>query len=179
MRPYFTAQYQLRYATRMRTALAFVVLLVSTSSVQADPGARAMTVIDALRVDTQTSDKLIDIVVRYDSELARLQRQRIEVKRRLVLAQHDHPKEVEFLLDDAIANQRALAQNEEQLIRRARKILGPRRAAELLVLINATEQDDSLPLTGGTRPGYDPNALFPPPAKTPCNPFESMHGCRR
>jgi hypothetical protein len=171
----------------MRIAVAFMVLLVSASSVQADSGARAVAVIDALRVDTQTADKLIDILIRYDNEVSRLQRQRIEVKRRMVLARHDHPRDIEFLLDDAIANQRALAHNEEQLIRRARKILGPRRAAELLVLVNATEParaDDTPRPTFADTPSapariHDPNALFPPAAKPPCDPFESMHGCGR
>jgi parvulin-like peptidyl-prolyl isomerase len=171
----------------MRMAAAFLVLLVSAASAQADSGGRATAVTDALGVDARTAEKLIEIVIRYDTETARLQRQRIEVKRRLVLARHEHPKDVELLLEDAIANQRALTQNEEQLIRRTRKILGAKRAAELLVLINATEPDrrDETPppaLADDTprRPVRDPDALFPPGStRPPCNPFESMHGCRR
>jgi hypothetical protein len=170
----------------MRIALAFLVLLGLASTVQADSGARAMAVADALAVDTQTADRLIDIVARYDIELARLERQRIEVKRRLLLARHDNPKDIDFLLEDAIANQRAVAQNEEQLIRRARKVLGAKRAAELLVLLNATEPPratETAPSPIAATPesqrrsAYDPNALFPP--KGGCDPFESMHGCGR
>ena len=168
----------------MRIAVAFVVLLVSASSVQADSGARAMAVADALGVDSQTAD-LIEIVTRYDIELSRLERQSSEIKRRLLLARNDNPKDIDFLLDNAIANQRAVAQNEEQLIRRARKVLGAKRAAQLLVLLNATEPpratDTASPVLASTpdspRRAHDPNALFPP--KGPCNPFDSMHGCGR
>jgi hypothetical protein len=171
----------------MRIAAAFLVLLVTTASAQADSGARALAVTDALGVDARTAEKLIEILVRYDNELSRIEQQRVDVKRRLVLARHDHPKDIELLLEDKIANQRAAAQNEEQLIRRARKILGPQRAAELLVLINATEPDNLGPPTFATatapdpRRVRDPDALFPPgsPNRVPCNPFESMHGCRR
>jgi hypothetical protein len=167
----------------MRIAVAFVVLLVSASSVQADPSTRAMAVADALTIDPTTADKLIDILVKYDAELTRLQRQRIEIKRRLVLARHEHPRDVEIVLDDVIGNQRAFVANEETLVRRARKILGARRAAELLVLINATEParvDETAPALAvspepARRTAYDPNVLFPP--RSPCNPFESMHGC--
>jgi hypothetical protein len=170
----------------MRTAAAILVVLVASSSVQADPGARAVAVIDGLRVDDATADKLLAVVTAYDKELSRLQRQRIEVKRRLVLAANDQPKQVDVLLDDAIANQRALAHNEEQLIRRTKKLLGPKRAAELLVLLAATEPDraeDARPATLAdvpeARTGYDPDALFPPKsARPPCNPFAEMHGCR-
>lgn len=169
----------------MRIAVAFLVLVGSTMAVQAEPGARAMTVADSLGLDPETATKVMNVVVRYDTELARLDRQRIELKRRLVLSRRD-PRDVELVLDDVIANQRALAQNEEQLVRSARKLLGPHRAAALLVLINATEPaavDESPPPAVATTPvpparsSYDPNALFPPRPR--CDPFESMHGCGR
>lgn len=157
------------------------------SPVVADSGARAQAVVDALGVDSQTADKLIDIVIRYDNELARLQRQQSEVKRRLVLARHDQPKDIDFLLDDAISTQRALAQNEEQLIKRVRKIVSAKQSAQLLVLLGATEPQrgmDPAPeptFAEAKRPsGYDPDQLFPPGSqkRVPCDPFASMHGCR-
>jgi hypothetical protein len=144
--------------------LGFLVLLVLTSPAAADPAVRSQAVIEALGVDQATADKLFDILFRYDLDLARLDRRRIDLKRRMVVAQRRQLDEIETLLDDTLENQRALAHNEEQMIKRVRVVVGARRTAQLLVLLAATEPD---------RPDGDTE----PPA--PCNPFQSMHGCRR
>jgi hypothetical protein len=112
----------------MRMAIGFLVLLVLTSSAAADPAVRAQAVIDALGVDELTADKLFDILFRYDLDLARLERQKIELKRRMVLAQRKQLDEIETLLDDTLDNQRALATNEEQMLKRVRnRARAPRR----------------------------------------------------
>jgi hypothetical protein len=166
----------------MRIAAAFLVLLVMTSGADADPSARAAAVIEALQVDDATANKLLDIVIAHDKEQVRLERVRNENKRRLILAHQDKPKDIDLVLEDAVATERALAANEEQLIRRTRRILGAKRAAQLLVLMSATEPDrrDARTFVAPDetqRSSYDPDALFPPPAV--CNPFASMHGCGR
>jgi hypothetical protein len=165
----------------MRIAAAGLVLVASTSVVDADPSARAVAVIEALQVDDTTAGKLLDILIAHDKEQMRLERNRNETKRRLVLAKQGSSKDIDVVLDEAVATERALAANEEQLIRRARRILGPRRAAELLVLMSATEPDRRevrafVAPDETQRSYYDPDALFPPAV---CNPFASMHGCRR
>jgi hypothetical protein len=186
----------------MRLAIAFLVVLVSVAPAAADPGDRAQAVVDALGVDTATATKVRDVVFRYDLDLARLERRRVELRRQLVEAHADEPKHVDLALDDLVANQRALARNEEELITRLRQLLTAKKAAQLLVLLAATEPsrerrpapveiDMEQPVTAQTRrdaddlfpPGSDLNAppnapLNTPPRNKPCNPFESMHGCR-
>lgn len=172
----------------MRIVLALVVLALLASPAAAQPAARAFTVVDGLGVDEQTANKLIDLVARYDSELEKLQRQRSELRRRLVTARHDDAKVVNRLLDDSLANQRAVIQAEERLITRVRQIVSARQTAQLMVLLAATEPshgEDIVPAETADRSGrvsgsYDPNSLFPPgsASRRPCDPFASMHGCR-
>jgi hypothetical protein len=156
-------------------ALGFLVLLVLVSPAAADPGTRAQAVIGALGVDQLTADKLFDVLFRYDLDLARFERRQIELKRRLVGTQRANLDETETLLDDLLDSQRALAQNEEQMIKRVRVIAGAKRTAQLLVLLAATEPERPEGYTGMPLP--PPDQLVTP--SPPCNPFESMHGCTR
>lgn len=177
----------------MRLAIAFLVVVVSVAPAAADPGDRAQAVVDALGVDSVTANKLRDIVFRYDLDLARLERRRVELRRQLVEAHADDPKHVDFALDELVANQRALARNEEELIARLRQLLPAKKAAQLLVLLAATEpsrEHRPAPVEidmeqPSTEARHDADDLFPPgsdlnapPRNKPCNPFESMHGCR-
>jgi len=175
----------------MRIAIAFLVVLVSSTPATADPGDRAQAVVDALGVDAATSNKLRDVVFRYDLDLARLERKRVELRRQLVEAHADDPKQVELALDDLVVNQRALARNEEELIARLRQLLPPKKAAQLLVLLAATEPPRATSIVRAVEtidmepaPASAPrrdSELFPPGSqlrdRSPCNPFESMHGC--
>src|SRR5687768_6794689 len=100
----------------MRIATAFLTLVLLASVATAQPSLRALSVVDALGVDEQKADKLIPWLSVYDEEHAHLNQQRRELKRRLVTARHDDPKTVDKLIDDAMANQRALLHSEEKLV---------------------------------------------------------------
>ena len=145
--------------------MAFLVVLVTASSAFADPGDRAQAVVDALVIDPGTAAKLRDVVSRYDLDLVRLERKRSELRVRLVEAHDRTPQDVEVALDDLVANQRALARNENMLITQVRKLVPAKKAAMLLMLINATDA-----------PRPDMSAAIEP---VPCDAFSSMHGCRR
>ncbi len=170
----------------MRIALVLAVVMGLVSPGLAQPASRAVSVVDGLGVDQLTANKLVDILQRHDSELAKLQRQRSELKRRLVTARHADPKNVDRLLDESIANQRALAQAEEQLITRVRQIVPAQQAAHLLVLLAATEpphgRDAPATFSENPRAGsaYDPRSPLSvgQATRTRCDPFASMHGCR-
>lgn len=169
----------------MRIVLVALVLALLASPAAADVG-RAVIVVDGLGVDEQTANKLIDLVSRYDSELDKLEHTRSDLRRRLVTARHDAPKDVNRLLDDALANQRAIVTAEERLVTRVRQIVSAQQTAQLLVLLAATEPSHveepppaAIAENPRTRSGYDPDSLFPPgsSARPACDPFAMMHRC--
>ena len=173
----------------MRIVLATLLLalmMLPAPAVSAEPAERAVTVVDGLGVDAQTANKLIDLVSRYDSDLDRLERTRSDLRRRLVTARHDAPKDIDRLLDDALANQRAIVAAEERLVTRVRQIVSAQQTAQLLVLLAATEPShtDEVPTPAVAenprqRSGYDPDSLFPPGSsnRPACDPFAMMHRC--
>jgi hypothetical protein len=171
----------------MRIVLATLVLaLLMSPAVSAEPAERAVTVVDGLGVDAQTANKLIDLVTRYDNELDKLQRTRSDLRRRLVTARHDAPKDINRLLDDALANQRAIVDAEERLVTRVRQIVSAQQTAQLLVLLAATEPshvEEAPPPAVAENPrqrsGYDRDSLFPPgsSSRPACDPFAMMHRC--
>lgn len=170
----------------MRIALACLVVVVLGSPVSAEPASRAQAVVDALSVDAVTANKLIDLIAHHDLELDRLQHERAALERRLVTAHRLDPKSVDRLLDDTVANQRAIAQVEERLLARVRQVVPAHQAARLLTLLAVTEpsSDDTAPVTIAVTPRL-PVARAPEslpatgaPARPACDPFASMHGCR-
>lgn len=170
----------------MRILLAAAVLALMASPAAAEPAQRAVTVVDGLGVDAQTANKLIDLVSRYDNDLDRLERTRSDLRRRLVTARHDAPKDVNRLLDDALANQRAIVAAEERLVTRVRQIVSAQQTAQLLVLLAATEpshtDEAATPAVAEnprSRSGYDRESLFPPGSsnRPACDPFAMMHRC--
>jgi hypothetical protein len=166
----------------MRIALACLVVVVLGSPVGAEPASRAQAVVDALAVDAITANKLIDLIAHHDIELQRLQHERADIKRRLVTAHRLDPKTVDRLLDDAAANQHALAEVDERLLARVRQIVPAHQAARLLTLLAVTEpsSDDVFAVTPRPPVARAPD-LVPATAvsgRPACNPFASMHGCR-
>jgi len=172
----------------MRIVFALLVLALAVSPAAAEPSVRAFSIVEALEVDEQTGNKLIDLLTRYDADVDKLVRTRAELKARLVIAHRD-AQGADKLLLDWTANQRAFAALEDQLLARARQSLPGQKAVKLLMLLSLTEAtpppDAPPPTTYATkppsrRPGYNPDALFPPgsPNRPPCDPFASMHGCR-
>lgn len=166
----------------MRIALACLVVVVQGSPAGAEPASRAQAVVDALAVDALTAHKLIDLIARHDSEVDRLQRERADVKRRLVTAHHLDPKSVDRLLDEAVASQRAIARADEHLLARVRQIVSAHQAARLLVLLSVTEPSSAAAIDLTPRlqavGRADTDVARGAAARQPCNPFASMHGCR-
>lgn len=145
----------------MRMTIACLVVLVVTSRAWADSPSRGHVVVDALGVDARTGEKLIAIVDGHDAELAKLQHERGELKSQMVTASRLDPKSLDGLLDATVANQRALAALDGNLIQRVRKLVPSPKAVQLLFLLSIT----------------DPT---PPPATVStavCNPWTSMHRC--
>lgn len=169
----------------MRIALALLVVMVVASPVAAQAPSRAEAVVGALGVDEVTAHKLIDLLVAHDQEVGKLQKKRSEYRRQLVSAHHLDPKAVDRLLDDAMTNQRALADAELRLIARVRQLVPSPKAVQLLFLLSVTDaatpgaaDDPGVPTYA--RGGYDRDPLAPPRVvgRTTCDPFASMHGCR-
>src|SRR5687767_5105630 len=123
----------------MRIVLATLVLALLVSPVAAEPSLRAFAVVDALEVDEPTANKLLDILTRYDADLDKLERTRSELKRRIITARNADAQGADRLLHDWSANQRSIAQIEDQLVARARRLLPGPKAVHLLLLISVTE----------------------------------------
>ena len=152
----------------MRIALALLVVVMVASPVAAEPVSRAEAVVDALGVDEPIARKLIELLTAHDQELAKLQRKRSEYKRQLVSAHHLDAKAVDRLLDDALQNQRALADADLRLVARVRQLVPAPKAVQLLFLLSATEP--TAPTAGEDAPRLARGSV--------CDPFASMHGCR-
>lgn len=169
---------------------------------------RAYTLTEELALDEQTAGKLFPILAKWDDELDKLLVARADVQRRLeASATETDPKVLDKLIDDAVANQRALWDAEDKRLQQLRKILTPAQTARVLVVLPAMErkignqlrkavQQHRLPAPPeaggelgnhpfGPRGGIDPferppprpAPRKPPPGKVPCDPFSTTHGC--
>jgi len=145
----------------MRITIACLVVLVLASPGWADTPSRGHVVVDALGVDARIGEKLIALVDRHDAELAKLQRERGELKSQLVASSRLDPKSLDGLLDATVANQRALAELDGRLLQRVRKLLPSPKAVQLLFLLSVTEPTV-------------PAAMV---STAVCNPWTSMHRC--
>ena len=138
-----------------------LVVLLFAAPVRADSPSRGHVVVDALGVDARTGEKLVAIVDAHDAELAKLQRERGELKSQLVASSRLDPKSLDGLLDATVANQRALAELDGRLIQRVRKLVPSPKAVQLLFLLSVTEP---------TLPAATVSTAV-------CNPWTSMHRC--
>ena len=152
----------------MRILLAICVALVVASPAAAEPS-RAAVIIDRLDVDDATAHRLLDLLVRYDHDLDKLERERASLKLQLFATKHKDPNALDQLLDATIANERAVVDAHERMLGRVRTLLSTAQTVRLLMLLSVTETSR----TAGARAD-----LVRPEAFTPaCDPFESMHGC--
>lgn len=146
---------------------------------------RAYTLTEELSLDEATAGKLFPLLSRYDDEFDKLLVARVDLEKRLVTAdQIKDPKQVDKLIDDAAANQRALWDTEAKRLTELRKILTPAQVARVLVFLPALERKIQNQLRRVVRgkkadrmeaPADDD--LVPPPKKRPCDPFSSKTGC--
>ena len=163
---------------------------------------RAYTLTEQLALDEVTAGKLFPMLAKFDDEFDRLLQQRIILQQRLATANDIRdPKAVDKLIDDAIANQRALWDTEDKRLAQLRRILTPAQTARVLIVLPAMERkiqnqlrkavqnqskadrrsfdvdDDPLP---DENPRVRKNAAPPSgvPANKPCDPFSTLHGCK-
>ena len=102
---------------------------------------RAYTLTAELQLDEQTAGKLFPTLAKFDGEFDKLLQQRMDIQRRLDAAGGvNDPKAVDKLIDEAVANQRALWDTEDKRLAQLRKILTPAQTARVLVVLPAMER---------------------------------------
>jgi hypothetical protein len=102
---------------------------------------RAYTLTDELQLDEQTAARLFPLLSRYDDDFDKLLEQRVNVQRRLQLADTlKDARAVDRLIDEAIANQRGFWDLQDKRLQALRKILTPAQTAKLLVVLPAVER---------------------------------------
>jgi len=168
---------------------------------------RAYTLTTELQLDQPTAEKLFPLLAKFDGEFDKLLQARVDIQRRLDTAHTlADAKAVDKLIDEAVANQRALWDTEDKRLVQLRKILTPQQVARVLVVLPALERKiqnqlrkavqrpklrrQQAPLDPYADDDDDPFEDPPPvkqppkpakqparPGKTPCNPFDTVHGC--
>jgi len=171
----------------MRTIVALFVVLLASPAAFAQ---RATTIADQLDLSANVNAKVVTVLKAYDAEIAHLDAQRRDVRRKLLPARRD-PAAADRLIDEGLANQRARLRAEETLMTNLRALLTPTQIAAVVVMLEASEPDTISPepreaptQRAQTRTAtYDREALWPPGSRqrfsADCDPFASMHGCSR
>ena len=138
-------------------ALLIVMLLAATASAQAPRGPapavdkleqvkkkiramRAFTLTEELGLDEKTAAKLFPILSRWDDVTDKLLQQRVEIQRKLNGGQITDAKQLDKLIDEAVANQKAFWDLEDKRLAEMRKVLTPQQTARLLVVLPAFER---------------------------------------
>jgi hypothetical protein len=102
---------------------------------------RAYTLTAELQLDERTAAKLFPVLAKFDNEFDKLLAARMDIQRRLDAAGSvKDPKVVDKLIDEAVANQRALWGTEDARLAQLRKILTPAQTARVLVVLPAMER---------------------------------------
>jgi hypothetical protein len=102
---------------------------------------RAYALTTELALDEQTAARLFPLLQKFDGEFDKLLAARIDLQRRLERATDlKDPKAVDKLIDEAVANQRALWDTENKRLAELRKILTPAQTARVLVVLPAMER---------------------------------------
>ena len=146
---------------------------------------RAYTLTEELALDEATAAKLFPLLGRYDDEFDKLLAARADLQKRLMNAdQLKDPKQIDKLIDDAAANQRALWDTEAKRLTELRKILTPAQVAHVVVILPALERKIQNQLRRAARKGArmddDPDDAedVRPQKKRPCDPFSSRTPCK-
>lgn len=101
---------------------------------------RAYSLTEQLDLDEATAAKLFPALATFDDELDRLLAARGELQRRLGAAKGLDSTAANKLVDDTVANQRAIWDAEDRRIKQLRMILTPAQTARLLVVLPALER---------------------------------------
>ena len=152
----------------MRMIVAVLVILVGSASAFAD---RAMTIAQSVPQPPDVQAAVAATIARYDAELYRLRYERAELRRQMLTEHTDSTNQK--LLDDTLANTRALAQVDEVLITTLRGQLSADQIVHVLMMLNASEPEAPRML-----PPKRPGAISTQGAvRSSCNPFAQPHGC--
>lgn len=101
---------------------------------------RAYTLTEELALDEATAGKLFPLLAKWDDVTDKLLAQRVDLTRQLRAAGQLPPKQIERLIDDAVANQKAFWDLEDKRLAELRKILTPAQTAQLLVVLPQFER---------------------------------------
>ena len=102
---------------------------------------RANELTEELALDEPTAGKLFPLLARYDDELDKLLEKKVQIARQLEASSgSQNAKAIDLVVDEAIANQKALWSSEERRLGEIRKILTPGQVAKLLIVLPALER---------------------------------------
>jgi Spy/CpxP family protein refolding chaperone len=101
---------------------------------------RAYALTSQLSLDQATAGKLFPLLAHYDDELDKLLVQHVALQRRLRQADKLRDPAINQLVDQVIANQRAIWNLEDQRLAELRKILTPAQVARVLIVLPAFER---------------------------------------
>ena len=99
---------------------------------------RAYTLTEELGLDEATAAKLFPILAKYDDELGKRVVLRAKLRADLDTAADDAA--VDRIIDELVANQKALVDLDAQRFAELRKVLTPKQAGRLLVVLPALER---------------------------------------
>jgi hypothetical protein len=168
---------------------------------------RAYTLTEELGLNETDAGKLFPVLAKFDDDFDRLLTERQQLQKQLDGASNlKDKKAIDKLIDQALANQRATWDVEDKRITEIRKILTPAQVARMLIVLPALERriqnqlrnavgkmknggakrppmDDDDDVDDDVEPNEKPHPPKRPaqkagnPAATPCDPFNSTHGC--
>jgi hypothetical protein len=99
---------------------------------------RAYTLTDELGLDEKAAAKLFPILAKWDDVTDKLLQARVDIQRRLTST--TDAKQLDKLIDEAVANQKAFWDLEDKRLAELRKVLTPAQTARLLVVLPAFER---------------------------------------
>lgn len=100
---------------------------------------RAYTLTEELALDEASAGKVFPVLAKFDDELDKVMAARAGLQRQLNHPPAD-PKALDRLIDEAVANQRALWDLETKKLGELRAVLTPQQTARLLVVLPALER---------------------------------------
>jgi len=120
---------------------------------------RAATLQQELNLDDATLAKILPVLSKWDDVTEKLLIQRVDLTKRLKqVDQVRDPKQIDRLVDDALANQRAFRDLEDKRLAELRRILTPAQTAKLLIVLPEFERKimNQLRRAMNKRPGAAP-----------------------
>ncbi len=101
---------------------------------------RAATLASELSLDERALARVLPVLAKYDNVTEALVRERIEIHRHLRMADRGKPRDVDRLIDKAVANQKSFWRLEAQRLAELRRILTPKQTARLLIVLPRFER---------------------------------------